>query len=77
MMLTVIKDQILEEAACLLKDNTHVYEVTLDTGMVEYFHIFEFLIHDKHNANKKGAVVLVATPTTKRETRLFPGQEEL
>jgi hypothetical protein len=60
MQLSVIKDQIIKEAARLKKDDTYVSEITLDSEMNEYRNIFESLHPSKYKTHPKGSVMLFA-----------------
>jgi UDP-glucose 4-epimerase len=73
MQLTVIRDQLINEPARLLKDNTHVFEVKLVTCMDEYRIIFESLNNGKQKASTK-VVILVDAPTTTSKGKSFPKQ---
>jgi hypothetical protein len=72
MLLTVIKDQLSNEDARFLKDAAYVREVTLESVMDEYRHIFESIHANKSKAHAKGSVMLVATPPPKGKQ--FPKQ---
>jgi hypothetical protein len=71
MQLIVIKGDLITEDARFLKDAAYVRDVTLESVMDDYRHIFESL-HTNKKATPKGSVMLVATPPTKGKH--FPKQ---